>query len=343
MTTFPTLCPDLQEIYLCPLPRDRMTIPAVSDMLLACNPNTLRCINVDYPLTEEAREVVFKLPDLHELTAVIERDTSLPLAVLPNLTRLTIECDCDLLRMFHGATFGELELVILDFRSEMVGNILEAFEKIALAASIQNTLSTFCLYTPHSWNPNYSSLLRFTQLTFIIIKFPCDEVCSSTVDDNIIMSLARTMPKLEVLLLGDAPCHEIPIGITVKGLVALAHRCANLRSLRVHFQVTSLTALPTVTSSARSTAPRSDCALTDFDAGEIPMPGESMLVVALTLALIFPHINSITYTDMNWRDVLYAIRLSREIVDYSSKEHTFSTPWSNFSDTSPGATLADGN
>ena len=162
ITTFPTtLCPNLQEIALEPLSRDPMITAAVSKMLLSCNRNALRSICADSPLTEEAREVIFKLPDLRELSVVIETEASLPSMVLPNLTRLDIEYDGDgdgdWLAMFRGATFGKLEHVSFSSTSEQIGDFPEEFKRVALAASIQNTLSSFHLYTSHSWNPKYSS------------------------------------------------------------------------------------------------------------------------------------------------------------------------------------------
>ena len=53
------------------------------------------------------------------------------------------------------------------------------------------------------------------------------------------MSLARAMPKLELLLLGGKPC-QTPTGVTLNGLIGLARRCPRLSKLRVHFQAASL-------------------------------------------------------------------------------------------------------
>ena len=61
-------------------------------------------------------------------------------------------------------------------------------------------------------------------------------------DDNIITDLARAMPKLEILRLGDSPCDGIPIGVIAKGFVALADHCLDLSTLCIHFQVASLSA-----------------------------------------------------------------------------------------------------
>ena len=347
VTTFLTLCPSLQEISLHSLRRDPVIIAAVSKMLLRGNRNALRCFNVDSPLTEEAREVILKLPDLRELSVTIERDTSLPLVVLPNLTRPIIEYDRDgdWLQMLHRATFGKLEHIDFLVGSEQIGDFLEAFERVALAASIQHTLSRFYLYTSHSWNPNYSSLLPFTYLKYLKIGFSCSDGCSSRVDDETITNLARTMPKLESLELGNSPCREIPIGVTVKGLMVLANHCPDLNELQIHFQVASLTTPPEIHETIphiRSTPMRRDCALRDLDVGQIPMPEESVSIVSLTLARIFPHLELIYHVDENWEKVEGAI-CSRQIIDYSGKEHHLSTPRSSFSDTSPGAALENGN
>jgi len=150
VTTFPTLCPNLQSITLRDLPRDPIIVAAVSGMLLVTNRNTLRSFCVDSLLTEEAREVIYKLANLCELSAVIEKGIPLPPAVLPNLTKLTITYDdgddCRL-QMFRGATLQKLESVILYSQSGKIGDLLRAFGRMALAASAQNTLSKSPLHT----------------------------------------------------------------------------------------------------------------------------------------------------------------------------------------------------
>ena len=326
VTAFPMLCPNLQEIDLYSLPRDPTIAAGVSGMLLATNRNTLRHFCVDSPLTEEGREVVFKLPNLRELSTVIERDTSSPSAVLPNLAHLTITCDhgYDWLRMFQGATLERLESVTFHSESEQIGDFLGAFESVALAASVQNTLSILYLFTWCSWNPSYTSLLPFTQMEELTIQFSCIGGCSSSVDDDIIITLARAMPKLQALHLGGGPCRRIPTGVTVKGLVFLARHCPDLAALCVHFQVVSLSAPPVsagTISYAEPTAPRRDCALGRLHVGKIPMPKESVSAVALTLARIFPRIHYISCVDENWLEVMNAISLSRQIVNCSSKQH----------------------
>ena len=113
ITILPARCPNLQYINLHYLPRDPMITAVVSELLLTANRDILRTFYVDSPLTEEAREVAHKLPDLRELKVVTERGIPLPNPVLPNLTELTIEHDHDdaWLEMFRGATLGRLESV----------------------------------------------------------------------------------------------------------------------------------------------------------------------------------------------------------------------------------------
>ena len=211
--------------------------------------------------------------------------------------------------------------------SEQIGDFLEAFERAAFAASTHNSLSEFRFYTSCKWNPNYSFPLPFTQLTILVIESSCDDGCSSNVDNEIIMNLARAMPTLEILQLGDLPCQAT--GVTVKGLVALAHHRPDLTTLRVHFEVHNLIAPPTIagiTSNARSTPPRRDCALREFQVGHISVSAGLILTVTLTLPYIFPHLENIDCVwDVDWATVVKAIRLSRQIVDYSSK-NTLSAP-----------------
>ena len=80
----------------------------------------------------------------------------------------------------------KLETVMFNYPgSEQIGDFLEAFERAVLAAPIQNILSEFYPLAWRSRNPNYSSLLRFTQLTDLVIHFSCDGGCPSRVDGEI--------------------------------------------------------------------------------------------------------------------------------------------------------------
>jgi hypothetical protein len=328
--TLPTLCPNLQAIDLGALPRDPVITAAASRMALVTNRNTLQQFRVDSPLTEEASEVIYKLPNLRSLSVIIERGTPLPSASLPSLTELAIRCDNedDWPRLFYGATLGKLESVAFYLGSEQIGDFLGTFERAALSSSVQDTLSIFGLFAPYSWNPKYSSLLPFTRLVNLEVRPTCDGGCSSTVDDDIVINLSRAMPRLETLGLGDVPCRQTTAGVTTKGLVALAHHCPNLRYLRIHFQVNSLSdppAIPGIVPNAGSAVLWTDCALTNLDVGEIPVPEESALTIALTLLRIFPRIEIIDGADEEWEKLHNAINRSKEIIDYSSKQCPLTT------------------
>ena len=322
---FSARCPNLQHIGLRNLPRDPMITTAVSELLLTTNRNTLQIFYVDSPLTEEAREVVHRLPNLCGLAVVIERGAPLPSLALPSLTDLTVryDHDDDCLEMFHGATLGKLESVEFIPGSEQIGDLLGAFERVALALSAQDTLLEFHLPASCSWSPTFTSLLSFTQMRDLLAGFPCMDICFSMVDDGIIINLARAMPKLESLVLGDTPCRKIPTGVTAKGLVALAHHCPNLSALCVHIKVAGLitpSATIGMTPNIKPTALRRDCALEYLDVGRIPMPDQSVLMVAVTLGRIFPWIVNIEAFHKGWGKVEDAISLSRKIVDCSSKQ-----------------------
>jgi len=336
ITTLPTRCPNLQEIFLSSLPKDPMVAAAVSGMVLAINKNTLRFFCVDCPLTQEARKVICEVPTLSDLSVVIGSDTSLPLLVLPSLVNLTVTYShgSDWLQGFRGAALGSLASVTINADCDSIGGFLEVFESVALTTSVSLTLSMFAFHTSHPWRPNYRSLLRFTQLQELIIDFSCDLDCSSTIDDDTIIDVARAMPKLELLHLGEAPC-QIPTGVTATGLAALAYYCPHLSALRVHFQADSLDprTIANVAYNDNPTIPRAGCALTDLKVGAIPVMEESALVVALTLLRIFPRLEYIEYSDEGWEEVAEAIELSKQLADASGKKFSLTPPRSNTDDT----------
>ena len=327
VATLSTLCPDLQEISLySDLPKDPAVIAAISGLLLDANQNILQKLAVNSPLTKEAGEVIYKLPNLCDLSVVIERETSLPPAFLPNLTNLTISCDNegDWPQLFHGAILGKLESIVFYPQSEQIGDFLEAFERAALSSSIQNTLSKFSLSASFPWNPNYSSFLPFTQMKDLEIEFSCDGGCSSKVDDDIIVNLSQAMPELQSLKLGDDPCCQYTTGVTAKGLMALAHYCRWLAHLRIHFQVASLTTPPAiseVTPYAEPPPSWTNCGPLDLIVGDTPMPEGSALVLALTLLRIFPRITVIYFDNKGWEKVDDAIYDSGQIVGCSSEQY----------------------
>ena len=344
ITTFPALCPNLQRIRLDSLPRDPMITAAVSKLLLTPNRDALQQFRVESPLTEEARKVVYKLPNLCGLLVVGEGSAPLPTMVLPNLTKLVIvyNHDCDWLEGLRGATLGRLKSVTFRVRSESarIADFLEVFASVGL--TISTTLSTFRFYTFHSWRASYRPLLLFKQLRKLEITFSCEGGCSSTIDDDTITDMARAMPKLEYLELGE-PCG-VPAGVTAEGLTVLANHCLHLSGLRIHFRVDSFHALPMIADTPRvgTAAPRKECDLDFLGIGDIPLPEESMLVVTKTLVRIFPNLSTLDSADKNWKKVSDAIRFFR-ISGHSGKKPLFTPPRDNLSYTSPRTTLESGS
>ena len=324
ITAFPTICPSLQNIRLSSLPRDPVITVAASGLLLSTSRNPLQSFLVDCPLNEEACEVIYRLPDLCELSTVVDRSASLPTMVLPNPTEMDLEFnhERDWLQGFRGASLGKLVLVSFFSDSSSIGDFLEAFESVALTTSIPATLSTFIFNTSRQWRPNYRSLLSFTQLVELTINFSCEPSCSSRMDDDTVAELAQAMPKLEILRIGESPC-KTPGGITIEGLSAIAHYCPLLRELSIHFQLASLDPpnIPEFSLIGEPTTLQKDCALTALYVGDMPMPEQSALMVALTLIRIFPHLNRVEHTDDEWAEVADAINNSKTLVHGSSKEH----------------------
>ena len=340
ITAFPALCPNLREFSVESLPNNPIIAAAVSGISLANNWNNLQRLIADYPFPEEVLEVIFKLPNLRELLVVLEKGTSLPPVVLPNLTELfiTYPHDHDWLEGLRGATLGKLTSVAFRANSESIGNFLEAFESVALATLTPTMLSTFKFYAPNSWAPNYRSLLPFTQLKELVINSPCLGGCWSVADDDIIADIAQAMPGLEILHLGH-PCRTPVNGITATGFATLAHYCPHLSTLRVHFEVANLLDLPEIPGVPPGGKPTVPCALTELDVERILLPKEFVLGVSLTLLRIFPRIQSIKYHDERWREVDDMIFRSKLLADRKSKKPTVVLSRSKSDDTSPGTAL----
>ena len=315
----PKLCPNLEHIAVSGVERNQLMTDAASEMLLACNREALRSFEVYASLTEEAREVLSRLPKLSKLWLVVEGHTLLSPVTLLNLTGIYVEYDdhLDWLEAFRGASLEKLESVSFHSKSAQIGDFLGAFESVALTASLQDTLLRFCSHTARSGNPNYRSLLSFKQLRELTVCFACDGDCSS-VDDEVVTSLAQAMPKLEVLQLGGIPC-ETGSGVTVHGLITLASHCLHLSTLMIHFQADSFASAVT-SAGARFPSineppvPREECALTVLEVGRIPFAVQDTATIAMLLLEIFPHILELKYTSQRkWQQVAENIRNFKRI------------------------------
>ena len=133
-----------------------------------------------------------------------------------------------------------LEAVYFTSQSERIGDFLEEFKNVALVTSVPTTLDEFKFqfHTSRSRDPSHRSLPPFTRLKNLLIEFSWNNHCSSRVNDDIAMDLAREIPKLEILRLGGASCGTRG-GVTVKGFIAPACDCGRLSRLCIHFQAVS--------------------------------------------------------------------------------------------------------
>ena len=324
-----TLCPDLEYITLNGLPKHPDIIEAVSEMLLGCNRDTLQCFEVDSPLTEEARHILFRFPKLFSMWVVVQGRIPLPPVAPPNLGTIDVQFGdhLDWLQGFRGAMLGHLEIVYFSSNSEQIGDFLGEFKKVALTTPAPATLREFYFYTTQSWNPTYRSLLPFTQLRDLLIEFSCEGGCSSRIDDDIIIDLAQAMPKLRTLQLGKSPCGTIG-GISVVGLIALAVNCHLLSKLCIHFETDSLVGttvgvgVPPPLSNGETKNRQQECALTDLEVGEIPIEPGTRFKVAMALLQIFPHLLNIEFAEWGWVEVVGVVGIVRRIgrfVHYTRK------------------------
>lgn len=310
----PRHCPNIERITINVQDGDigmtKVAIDAVSEMSLGCDRNSLRVFEVNSPLTEEAREVVYRLPNLSGLRTVIKGRTLLPQVILPNLKDLYVEYDdhLDWLQGFREATFGKLQRASFHPRCPPISDFLRVFAKVALTTSAPKTLSEFRFnavfhWDPDNyWDPDYYSLLPFKQLKILDMHSKCWGCCSSTVDDHVIKALAQAMPKLEILRLGGTPC-KTPTGATVHGLIVLASCCLNLSNLKIHFQAHTLAgaAIPFRPTDG-PVIPQEDRALMDLDVGNTPIPVREAKKIAQVLLQIFPRVR-VLYDNEEWKRV----------------------------------------
>ena len=305
IAALPTLCPNFNWIRLIGLPRNPITTAAISGLVLTTKNRPLRYFVVDSLLTEEACRVLFRNPDLCALQAFIDGSATLPTMALPSITDICIKYDRghEWLQGFRGGSLGKLTSVAISSDCDTIDDFLGAFKTVAVTSSLPVTLTTFKFKTTRAWRPSYRSLLPFTQLKVIDIDFSCGLGCSSTIDDDTITDLARAMPRLEMLYLGDTPC-ETPGRVTVKGLAALSCYCPNLAHLCIHFRVASLD--PLGIPNHASAVLWQGCPLKHLLPGATHVPEMFVPMVSLALLRIFPHLIGIESDDTGWKNVLKA-------------------------------------
>lgn len=59
--------------------------------------------------------------------------------------------------------------------------------------------------------------------------------------------------------------------------------------------------------------------MTVLEVGDIPVPEDFVLTVAITLVRIFPHIRDLLWKNEEWEEIAKALKISKRIADRSSK------------------------
>ena len=152
-------------------------------------------------------------------------------------------------------------------------------------------------------------LLSFERLTALVLHSRSQE-CTVQLDDPFVCRLAKALPRLEILRLGDAPPNAVT-NVTVESLVALSMNCVDLDFLRIHFDVTSI---PSRSTYENSQMRKSSCKLRTLSVGSQPPPSsdDDILRLAFAIAHIFPHVEDIRRYGEGWRKVNQHLELFRE-------------------------------
>ena len=94
-----------------------------------------------------------------------------------------------------------------------------------------------CDLTP----PVLVPLLKFGSLTRLSVTSPCDPIqCKSRLTNGALAQLAKALPQLVELFLGDVLCGSPPPEITLAGLLPFSIHCINLEILQAHFSALNM-------------------------------------------------------------------------------------------------------
>jgi hypothetical protein len=157
-------------------------------------------------------------------------------------------------------------------------------------------------------------LLSFGRLTTLKLTNSCTkERCGVQLNDSIISELARGLPQLTSLVLGDIPCRSPTPGVTVASLVALSTNCVDLDFLRLHFNTNDIVSRGTTY--ANPQMHKFACKLRTLSVGSQPLPSEpnDILLATFTILYIFPHVETIAHKGGGWKQVERGVQLFRDV------------------------------
>ena len=147
-----------------------------------------------------------------------------------------------------------------------------------------------------------SKLLPLTDLVEVTLDLRCMSSgavgCASRFSDQDVEVLALALPKLEVLVLGEAPCGANTCSTTILSLLFLSIHCASLKQLNVHFRMTTI-AMDVMAmvgyAYSHGLHQRPKCALGILVAGnQIPLLADyEFALVSMGISTIFPSLTRI--------------------------------------------------
>ena len=237
-----------------------------------------------------------------------------PEVVFPSLEQLVIRTGevSSWLNIFEKIPNPALQDLIIHFMEDSPPDYLQVLGYSLKAANKEQSLTRFQC----SWEDAITitevelhPLLSFERLTTLVLR-SCSQECTVQLDDPFVCRLAKALPRLETLRLGDAPPNAVT-NVTVESLVALSTNCVDLDFLRIHFDAT---AIPSRSTYENSQMRKSSCKLRTLSVGSQPPPSgdDDILQFAFAIAHIFPHVEDIWGCEEGWRKVNQHLELFRE-------------------------------
>ena len=316
----------LEEMRFLDLSEDRAIQDAISNLVLRTTPS-LRSIEVSSDLSDAAIRHVIRLPNLSDASirfASLDLRAASPDASFPSLRTLETRVVSKEGLGYLLEDTKNLESIVLQSLTVLhPEEVVDAFGFLINKGFHQSMRRlSFAVFEPCDLTPPVLvPLLKFGSLTRLSVTSPCDPIqCKSRLTNGALAQLAKALPQLDELFLGDVPCGSPAPEITLAGLLPFSIHCINLEILQVHFSALSIpTDIPDCAlSKPYDCAPLTSnhCGLSRLVVGSLPLStsGKSPLIVAYFLHQMFPKLSKILYTLPNspWKVVQERIDMFQE-------------------------------
>ena len=299
---------NLTTLHLEPIEQDSTSLDALHNLLNEAS-KTIQLVYLNGEVSTAVIEKLLQLPNLHLLCLSLPGAwISSPEVAFPSLKHLAV-CYREagswlhVLRNIPTPTLQELGVAF----SGSSPTYLQTLGSSLLDARIDRTLAVLECSSENEvplTEAGIRPLLSFGRLTTLKLTNSCTkERCGVQLNDSIISELARALPQLTSLVLGDIPCRSPTPGVTVASLVALSTNCVDLDFLRLHFNTNGIVSCGTAY--ANPQMHKFACKLRTLSVGSQPLPSEpnDILLVTFTILHIFPHVETIAHKDGEWKQV----------------------------------------